>query len=173
MKRTRLLAVLAALGLAASALGMTSANASAATPSLAKQAAQQLRSDVAHHKEITIPVRLAAHRSERPDAASKCASGDGVEVCFGITGSGLVLGSMMGGYRNLSRGSFAAFDAIWGPDGFEIQTSDPTIANGIALNIGWQQSTDSAGGNYCTGGFWVHGSEATQIGPTVCIDVFE
>lgn len=172
MKRTRLLAVVAALGLAAGVLGMSSANASAAAPPIAKQAAQQLRSDMTHHNVITIPLRLAARGSApRVNKASKCASGDGVEVCFGITGNGLVLGSMLAGYRNISRGGFEAFDAIVGPDNFDIATSHPTLGDGDGLNIGWLQSTNSAAGNYCTGGFWVHGSQATQIGPTVCIDV--
>lgn len=178
MKRTRLLAVLAALGLAVSVLGMTSAGASTTTPTMASEIAQQLRSGMTHHNVITIPLRLAAHASKaHPDAASKCSSGAGVEVCFGITGNGLVLGSMLAGYRNISRGGFEAVDAIVGPARFELTTysgpnpAPPVIGNGIGLNVGWLQSTPSAAGEYCTGGFWYHGGVVTLIGPEVCIDV--
>jgi hypothetical protein len=173
MKRTRLLAVVAALGLGASILGLASANASTAPPPLAEQAAQQLRYDVTHHNAITISLQLVAHASkEHPDADSKCASTDHVEVCFSITGSGLTLGSMLAGYRNISRGGFEAFDAIEGPANFLIATTDATLANGVGLNVGWLQSTPSVGGYYSTAGFWVDGDQAIQVGPAVCIHVF-
>ena len=118
-----------------------------------------------------------AHGTRPSVQASRVRLRERVEVCFGITGQGLVLGSMLAGYRNISRGGFEAFDAIVGPARFHIATSAgeptaaPTIGNGIGLNIGCLQSTPSAGGNYCTGGFWVRGNLATQVGPTVCINV--
>jgi hypothetical protein len=178
MKRTRLLAVVAALGLAASVLGMANAGASTTTSTIASQIAQQLRSATAHHKVITIPLRLTAHASKaRPDAASSCLTSAGIEACLRTTGTGPVLGSLLAGFRNINRGGFEAIDAITGPANFEISTytganpPPPVVGNGIGLNVGWLQNTPSATGYYRTGAFWYHGGVVTLVGPVVQIHV--
>ena len=180
MKRIRLLAAVTALGLAASMLGIASADASTPTPTptIASEIVHQLRYDMTHHNVITIPLRLAA-RGSKPRIAHDhgCTPAAGVTTCLTITGSGLVLGNMLASFTNNSRGSFEAIDAIVGPARFELTTYSgpnplpPAIGNGQGLQVGWLQSTSSAAGEYCTGGFWYHGGVVTLIGREVCIDV--
>ena len=85
-----------------------------------------------------------ASAAARPDAAGTCATGDGVRTCLTISGSGLVLGDMVGSTTSVSGSSFEAAVVVFGPDGFVINSSGPTLEPGSGVQVGWLQSTDSA-----------------------------
>lgn len=118
-------------------------------------------------------VTTGASAAARPDAASTCATGDGVRTCLSISGSGLVLGDMVGSTTNVSGSSFEAAVVVFGPDGFVINSSGPTLAPGSGVQVGWLQSTASAPGNYYAEAVKeVNGKSVGEIGPIVHISVF-
>lgn len=118
-------------------------------------------------------VATGASAAARPDNASNCAYGDGVRTCLSISGRGLVLGDMVGSITNVSDGPFEAAVLVFGPDGFVINSSGPTLGEGDGVQVGWLQSTASAPGNYYAEGVLERdGKPIRVIGPVVHINVF-
>jgi hypothetical protein len=118
--------------------------------------------------------RTARSGVARLDAQNTCTSSEGgaIETCLQTTGTGLVVGNMIGELVNdsLSTIGYTCVEII-GPS-FQIQSSCDELPALTGIEVGWdQESTPSLGGYYCAQGLSDNNGSITPLGTEDCIYV--
>jgi hypothetical protein len=104
-----------------------------------------------------------------PDAQTLCSSADDTTTCLQTTGTGLVVGNMVGRFTNDGRKNFDACVQVFGPAGFSIRSSCQPLPKGISIEVGWDQHTKSVGGFYCALGYSDSHGKIKRFGAERCI----
>lgn len=118
-------------------------------------------------REVAVTVKQG---TATPEAQTLCSSADDTTTCLQTTGTGLVVGNMVGRFTNDGRKNFVACVEVVGPAGFGIASSCQPLPKGIGIEVGWnQQHTKSVGGDYCAVGYSDSHGKIKRFGAERCI----